>query len=82
MSLKSLNNNMNENEEIIEAEKLIKLGINTIYQSYKSNLGNYIEQIKEQKKIINELTKKLELIKEEMCMIKRENKYYKVQKKK
>ena len=79
MSLKLLNNNMNENEELIEPDKLIKLGIDTIYQSYKSNIGNYIDQIKEQNKIINELTKKLELIKEEMGMIKRENQYYKVQ---
>ena len=68
MSLKLLNNNMNENEEIIEPDKLIKLGIDTIYQSYKSNIGNYIDQIKEQNKIIDELTKKLELIKEEILL--------------
>lgn len=82
MSLKLLNNtNTNENGEITkpDPDQLIECGIDTICQTFKSNIGNYIDQVKEQKKIINELTKKLELMKEEIGMIQRENQYYKVQ---
>ena len=78
MSLK-LSTNIDDKDKINDPENLIKCGIDTIYKSFTSNIGNYVEQITEQKRIINELTKKLELMKEEMEMIQRENKYYKTQ---
>jgi regulator of replication initiation timing len=80
MSLKSLNN-INGNGEIMsqELDQLIESGIDIIYQTFKSNIGNYIDQVKKQKKTINDLTKKIDLMKEEIGMIQRENQYYKVQ---
>ena len=77
-----LSNNNNENEEKINPENLIKDGIDIIYQSFNTNMENYIVQIKELKKIINDLNKKLELMKEEIEMLQRENEYYKTQNKK
>ena len=81
MSLQ-LSNNNNEKSEIIDPEKLIKEGINIIYQSFNTNMENYQEQIEELKNIINDLNKKLEILKEEIEMIQRENQYYKTQNKK
>ena len=78
MSLK-LSTNIDDKDKINDPENLIKCGIDTIYKTFTTNIGNYVEQITEQKRIINELTKKLELMKEEMEMIQRENKYYKTQ---
>ena len=69
-----------QNKEI--PENLIKDGIDIIYQSFNTNMENYIVQIKELKKIINDLNKKLELMKEEIEMLQRENEYYKTQNKK
>ena len=82
MSLHLSNNNDKENEEKIDPENLIKDGIDIIYQSFNTNMENYIEQIKELKKLINDLNKKLELMKEEIEMLQRENEYYKTQNKK
>ena len=81
MSLQ-LSNNLEEKGEELDPDKLIKCGIDTIFQSFNTNMGNYIEQIKKLKKIINDLSKKLELMKEEMEMIQREKNYYKSQNKK
>ena len=78
-SVQLQNNETDETGEIIESDNLLKCGIDTIYNSFTSNAGNYIEKIKEQKKIINDLTQKLELMKEELEMIVRENQYYKTQ---
>ena len=78
-SVQITNNETDETGELIEPDNLLKCGIDTIYNSFTSNAGNYIEQIKEQKKKIIELTQKLELIKEELEMIVRENQYYKTQ---
>ena len=81
MSLK-LSNNKNNDEKIINPDDLIKEGIDIIYQSFNSNMENYIEQINEQKKIIKELNKKIEIMQEEIDMFQRENDYYKSQNKK
>ena len=79
MSFEISNIIIEKTEESIDADNLIKNGIDIIYKSFQSNIGNYEDQIKEQKKIINELSKKLELMKQEMEMIQRENLYYKTQ---
>lgn len=78
-SVQLSNNEADETGEVIETDNLLKCGIDTIYNSFTSNVGNYLEQIKEQKKIINDLSQKLELMKEELEMIVRENQYYKTQ---
>ena len=65
--------------ETIEADNLIKYGIDSIYQTFNENNEYYTEKINEQKRIINDLSKKLELMKEEIEMIQRENQYYKTQ---
>ena len=78
-SVQISNNETDETGEVIEPDNLLKCGIDTIYNSFTSNAGNYIEQIKEQKKIINDLSQKIELMKEELEMIVRENQYYKTQ---
>lgn len=72
----------NSNEEIINPEKLLQSGINSIFKTFKSNNKYYISQINEQKIIINKLTNKLELINQEMKMLKKEITYYKIQNKK
>ena len=82
MSLQLSNNNKNENGEKIDPENLIKDGIDIIYQSFNTNMENYIGQINELKKIIKDLNKKLQLMKEEMEMTQRENDYYKAKNKK
>ena len=80
MSLQ-LSNNYKE-EEIIEPENLIKEGIDIICHSFNKNFGNYTGKIKEQKKIIEDLNKKIGLLKQEIEMVQRENQYYKTQNKK
>ena len=80
MSTKLSNNKIEEElSETIEADNLIKYGIDSIYQTFNENNEYYTDKINEQKKIINDLSKKLELMKEEIEMIQRENQYYKAQ---
>ena len=81
MSLQ-LSNINNEKEEIIDPENLIKEGIDIICHSFNTNIENYTGKIKEQKKIIEDLNKKIGLLKQEIEMIQRENQYYKTQNKK
>ena len=71
--------NTDDKVKIDDPDYLIKCGIDTIYKSFNANIENYIQQIKEQKKAINNLSKKLELMNEEIEMIQRENQYYKTQ---
>ena len=80
MSSEMSNNNIEEDiQETIDADNLIKYGIDTIYQSFNENIEYYSDKINEQKRIINDLSKKLELMNEEIEMIQRENQYYKTQ---
>ena len=80
MSTQLLNNKIEEDfSETIEADNLIKYGIDSIYQTFNENNEYYTNIINEQKRIINDLSKKLELMKEEIEMIQRENQYYKSQ---
>lgn len=81
MSLQ-LSNISIEKNEIIDPENLIKNGIDIIYQTFNKNIENYTGKVMEQKKIINDLNKKIELMKQEIEMIQRENEYYKTQNKK
>ena len=80
MSAQISNNNIEEDiQETIDADNLIKYGIDTIYQSFNENIEYYSDKVNEQKRIINDLSKKLELMNEEIEMIQRENQYYKTQ---
>ena len=80
MSAQLSNNKIEEEFSVtIEADNLIKYGIDSIYQTFNENNEYYTDKINEQKRIINDLSKKLELMKEEIEMIQRENKYYKTQ---
>ena len=80
MSSEMSNNNIEEDiQETIDADNLIKYGIDTIYQSFNENIEYYSDKIKKKKRIINDLSKKLELMNEEIEMIQRENQYYKTQ---
>ena len=80
MSAQLSNNKIEEEFSVtIEADNLIKYGIDSIYQTFNENNEYYADKINEQKRIINDLSKKLELMKEEIEMIQRENQYYKTQ---
>ena len=80
MSAQLSNNKIEEEFSVtIEADNLIKYGIDSIYQTFNENNEYYTDKINEQKRIINDLSKKLELMKEEIEMIQRENQYYKTQ---
>ena len=80
MSAQLSNNKIEEKFSVtIEADNLIKYGIDSIYQTFNENNEYYADKINEQKRIINDLSKKLELMKEEIEMIQRENQYYKTQ---
>ena len=80
MSAQISNNNYEEDiQESINTNNLIKYGIDIIYQSFNENIEYYSDKLNEQKRIINDLSKKLELKNEEIEMIQRENQYYKTQ---
>ena len=48
-----LSNDIDDNYENMDPDNLIKWGIDTIYQTFNTNIGNYQEEINKQKKIIN-----------------------------
>ena len=67
------------NQYELDSNELIKCGIDKIYNSIQTYSQNYINQIKELKRTINDMNKKFKIMKEEMDMIRRENNYYKNQ---
>lgn len=70
---------MDSVSEIDNPELLLKNGIETIFESFKTTSQIYTDKITEQQKTIEELRSKLNLMKEEIEMVQRENKYYKTQ---
>ena len=65
MSAQLSNNKIEEEFSVtIEADNLIKYGIDSIYQTFNENNEYYADKINEQKRIINDLSKKLELMKD------------------
>jgi hypothetical protein len=71
--------NKTSNQEDNEPEEILNQGIEKIYHSFNVNSKIYKEKITENENIINGLTKKLEMLNNEMEMLQRENQYYKTQ---
>ena len=69
--------NKTSNQEDNEPEEILNQGIEKIYHSFNVNNKIYKEKITENENIINGLTKKLEMLNNEMEMLQRENQYYK-----
>ena len=78
LNIKNENNDFESNhEDYNEVEELLTQGVEKIYQSFKITTKRYKEKIKEQEKIINNLTKKIEVLNQEIGIIQNENQYYK-----
>ena len=67
------NNNKSNQQDYNEVEEILNQGIEKIYHSFSINNKIYKEKITEDENIINSLTKKLEMLKNEIEMIQREN---------